>query len=221
MLALNAAIEAARAGEHGRGFAVVADEVRKLAERTQKATSEVELTINMLKQSAGSMVESSETTEKYAADSRQKLNDFTQSLSSLIEKSEIIKHDNEFISFEIFGILAKLDHLVFKLNAYGSVFDNELKAQFGDHHGCRLGQWYEHGEGKTAFGATDSYRRLEAPHKIVHENVLRALECVKRNDCVERRDEISSAFAETERQSSLLFGILNDMISEARNRSHS
>ncbi|MDO9304084.1 MAG: methyl-accepting chemotaxis protein [Sulfuricurvum sp.] len=221
LLALNAAIEAARAGEHGRGFAVVADEVRKLAERTQKATSEVELTINMLKQNAGSMVESSETTEKYAADSRQKLNDFTQSLSELIEKSEIIKHDNEFISFEIFGILAKLDHLVFKLNAYGSVFDNELKAQFGDHHGCRLGKWYEHGEGKTAFGATDSYRRLEAPHKIVHENVLRALECVKRNDCVERRDEISSAFAETERQSSLLFGILNDMISEARNRSHS
>lgn len=53
LLALNASIEAARAGESGRGFAVVADEVRKLADRTSKATVEINGVIDAIDHETG------------------------------------------------------------------------------------------------------------------------------------------------------------------------
>jgi len=82
LLSLNAAIEAARAGEHGRGFAVVADEVRKLAERTQKATGEINISIQTLQQETGTIADSAETMSKVS-------NESTKMIENTVKKPKI------------------------------------------------------------------------------------------------------------------------------------
>ncbi len=93
LLALNAAIEAARAGEHGRGFAVVADEVRKLAERTQKATAEVEMNINLLKQNASDMFAQSEEVENISIESNKHVEGFISKFKDLVDRTKHIENN--------------------------------------------------------------------------------------------------------------------------------
>ena len=148
LLALNAAIEAARAGEHGRGFAVVADEVRKLAERTQKATQEVAMSIQSLKQNATEIDERSSAMETISSASSEKLNRFQASLSGLQNRTIEIDNDSTDVLYSVFVVLVKLDHLLFKSRGYKTVFLNRVDDEFADHHGCRLGKWYDNGLGK-------------------------------------------------------------------------
>lgn len=211
LLALNAAIEAARAGEHGRGFAVVADEVRKLAERTQKATSEVESNISVLKQNSVGMLENSERVEEYAIDSSQKLDQFKTVLAELIQNVERIKVDNQSISYEIFTNMAKIDHMIFKNNAYAAGFEGKVDHEFSDHHECALGKWYEGGEGKSIFASTSAYSKMLEPHKKVHEEVRKAIQLLN-EDPIRHAKAIVGCFEEAERSSVALFDILNEMV---------
>ena len=211
LLALNAAIEAARAGEHGRGFAVVADEVRKLAERTQKATSEVESNISVLKQNSVGMLENSERVEEYAMDSSQKLDRFKTVLAELIQNVERIKVDNQSISYEIFTNMAKIDHMIFKNNAYAAGFEGKVNMEFSDHHACALGKWYESGDGKAIFASTAAYAKMLEPHKKVHEEVKKAMQLLH-EDSVRNAKAIATCFENAEKASVELFDILNEMV---------
>ncbi|MEA3371701.1 MAG: nitrate- and nitrite sensing domain-containing protein [Campylobacterota bacterium] len=212
LLALNAAIEAARAGEHGRGFAVVADEVRKLAERTQKATSEVEVNINLLKQNSSAMQEFSDQMDGEISTSLEKLDTFNGSLHTLVEGAQEVQEDNKKISSRMFLNLAKLDHIVFKLSGYEGVFKDDKGITFSTHSECRFGKW-QVSKGKEVFGSSPNFSKIDAPHRAVHDSV-RGVPALVGGGAVQNADHIIKAFKDAEKNSNELFTILDTISHE-------
>ncbi len=219
LLALNAAIEAARAGEHGRGFAVVADEVRKLAERTQKATQEISMTLQTLKQEANDILTGSEDMSTLASDSQENVNNFEnviEEFSSTVAKTADI---SKLIDNSLYATLVKVDHIVFKHVAYSTILaeDKERAAKIVGHHSCRMGKWYYEGEGKKLFGHTNAYKEMERPHAKVHELVLGTVTCTQNGSCLRQEsfEKITNNMAEMETSSLELFRLLNTMVKEA------
>jgi methyl-accepting chemotaxis protein len=219
LLALNAAIEAARAGEHGRGFAVVADEVRKLAERTQKATAEISMTLQTLKQEANDIMASSEEMSSLATDSQQNVSDFEEVLNDFASTVTKTASMSNVIDDSLFSTLVKIDHIIFKHNAYSTILrENKSKVtMFTDHLSCRMGKWYYEGKGKDKFSHTKAYVKMERPHINIHNSVLSVIQCAETGDCISEKnyDKILKAMQEMELNSQELFLDLDEMVKEA------
>ena len=213
LLALNAAIEAARAGEHGRGFAVVADEVRKLAEKTQKATNEVEVNINILKQNAVGMQDDSDKLENEANSSYENLEKFKETLKDLIDNFTGIHKDIKMMSNRLFTCVSKVDHILFKAKGYSAVFNNS-DMQVVDHKNCRFGKWYVD-TGKKLFANTPSYKEIDTPHNNVHKSIAEAVKCVRDGTCLSNIDYVANLFKEAEENSKKLFDLLDQMLKES------
>ncbi|HEB9423274.1 TPA: CZB domain-containing protein [Campylobacter jejuni] len=215
LLALNAAIEAARAGEHGRGFAVVADEVRKLAEKTQKATTEVEMNINLLKQNANEMYTQSEQVEKISIDSNAHIMSFSEKFTHLVNEAHSTNSNAVGIASEAFVSLAKLDHIAFKLNGYKEIFSKSGK-QLADHTSCRLGKWLA-SIGKERFGQNKSFLKINEPHKKVHENMNNAIIIANTEDISKdiTQHSIINKCEVAENASLDLFNVFKEMLDES------
>ncbi len=215
LLALNAAIEAARAGEHGRGFAVVADEVRQLAERTQKATSEITISINTMKQESNTILDKSEAMTSLANESSILVENFNTTMSELNHDASRMANVVKNMENKVFTTLAKIDHIIFKADAYNVVIRDNISKEFTTHINCRLGEWCKT-TGKERFGNTHAFKTLIIPHKIVHDVVLENINFIKNNsNRLEHETKIIENFKTVESSSEKLFELLDDMIKES------
>lgn len=212
LLALNAAIEAARAGEHGRGFAVVADEVRKLADQTDKAVSEINISLQSMKQDV--MTVTGQFTQ--VLENVSSSNASVEDLRSILENNTGLMHDtlhfNQHTNDCIFMTLAKIDHVIWKVNTYLSGITGKEQFAFVSHHNCRLGQWYEKGDGYEFFKNTPSFKKLESPHAIVHNATHKVFDAIKASEI--DYDALMLGYTEMENGSDKVFEVLDHILNE-------
>ena len=212
LLALNAAIEAARAGEHGRGFAVVADEVRKLAERTQKATSEISITIQTLQQETNQMQTSSQEINAITVESSDTVLEFRNTVEELNEMAQTTAQLAYSLELSNFVSLVKADHISYKSNAYREIFNNNPKIIEGDHTSCRLGKWYNT-KGKETFGSLQPFKNIDDPHKLVHHYAYTNIQEVIDNGLTAATmDMLVDNFTKMEKASTTLFELLDAIV---------
>ena len=214
LLALNAAIEAARAGEHGRGFAVVADEVRKLAERTQKATSEIAITMQTLSQETNEIQSNSQRVNELALESSESVENFKNAMLEFKDLSNITADIAKKIKLQNLLTITKGQHIIYKANNYDKVLheDGMVSKQI-DHHSCAFGKWYE-GEGHKVFGKTKAFKDLASPHARVHKSANENLKLTNKKLTKEMIPTLIKNFKEMEKASYELFEKLDDLIEE-------
>jgi methyl-accepting chemotaxis protein len=197
LLALNAAIEAARAGEHGRGFAVVADEVRKLAERTQKATQEVEININGLKQNSNSMMEISTTFMQETGHVMNVLDTFRENVALVRRNSMNIQERTEALTSELHISNGKIDHIGLKLKGYKAMA-NKSNFDVLDEHSCRFGKWFSQIT-STILKAHRDVSVISRHHANVHSGIKQEMELWrsgKEKEAIERMKDVEKSSSE-------------------------
>ena len=199
LLALNASIEAARAGEHGRGFAVVADEVKKLSQHTKKAAVEVAGTLQSFNDRVVEMTQQADSAGQLATSIKEKVDNFKERFGELSQSSHETADYVSYAKDKSFGLLAKVDHIVFKQNAYIAIDKDpsapEFQAVQTPHTNCRLGKWYFEGIGLKQFSHTRAYSALNSPHERVHNDVQQSLVYAQQdwlNDSAIRQQLLSS-----------------------------
>lgn len=215
LLALNAAIEAARAGEHGRGFAVVADEVRKLAENTQKATSEISISIQTLQQETKDISHNSDEINRIAQIANSSVELFKNTLIKFNTDARTTAETSKYVENKTLSIIAKISQILYKTKIYSDVINEHIQVDSVLALANDFNEWYET-ECTNKFKDTNSYKSLKPLidefNGLVNSIALLTKDGYNKSNI----DEISNKFTKVENISSNIFKIYNNMVEEIK-----
>ena len=212
ILSLNASVEAASAGEAGKGFAVVATEVKNLANKTSTVATEIKNAVRSIQQSTNNTDQEFHQIDDNIHKIHQKTNSFSTEIHSLNNLTKHSLAELNILGDTVFMSLAKLDHVIWKVNTYISTHEAKPAFNFVDHHNCRLGKWYFEGDGHKYFSHTSSYKRLDASHSSVHNGTHKVFELIQHSPV--NLSEVKKAFTSIEESSKEVFSVLDDIMEE-------
>ena len=169
-----------------------------------------------LQQDAQEIQTNAETMSDIASNSNEAIESFQATLYTFNSDALQTAKDARMIENSTFLTLVKMDHLIFKSNAYSAIFHAKANASLVNNHECRFGQWYEHGEGLKRFSHLPSFRYIAKPHETVHQQALANMQYIQHgNEVVEYKESVINNFKEMEEASEKLFVLIDAMLEES------
>ena len=218
ILSLNASVEAASAGDAGKGFAVVASEVKNLANKTAYVATDIEKTVKSIQESIKNTNSEFKEIDSTINNIHLNTNDYNSEIHDLHNLTSKSLKELSDLADSVFMNLAKIDHVIWKVNTYKSVYAKKPAFKFVDHKNCRLGKWYNEGDGIKYFSSAPSFHKLDRPHAGVHDTTHKIFDLLKEKDEDMNYKRIKNTFAYMEESSKEVFLTLNSILEETIKR---